>query len=169
LDWSYEPAKATRALLDQEVGAVKEELNQLKQMTTLERFKSEYKTRGIDVDKTSQDPEFLEWVEASRYRTRLFNKNVNGLDIEAASDLLDAWEEHIKETSSHRQEVSTQNELKRKSALKDAALEKGASTGSSRKKMWSSRDIINMRLNDPDKYKAHYDEIMQAYAEDRVK
>jgi len=155
LDWDYEPEKAASRLVQQEVGAIKQELDQYKAQTALEKFKQSYP----DFDSVTSSPEFMSWVAGSEYRSNLYNKNVQGVDLVAASELMQGWKDNA---------PAPVNEEKRQQDLKAGAMEKGASSGGSRKKMWSRAYIREMRIKEPMKYKQHYDEIMAAYAEDRV-
>ena len=54
------------------------------------------------------------------------------------------------------------------SALKSAAVDTGG-TGETSKRIYRRADLIRLRMTDPDRYNALQDEIMAAYAEDRVK
>lgn len=164
-DWDYEPQKATKNLVNREVGEVKQELNKLKQETALEKFKA----RHPNFDQDSRSPEFIEWVQSSKYRTNLYTKNYNGIDLDAAEELMSGWDDYKSLIEMKNQEQHEEQEDKRQKGLKAASMEKGSSTGSGKKKIWRSADIIRMRLNAPDQYEKHYDEIQKAYAEDRVK
>jgi hypothetical protein len=155
LDWDYEPEKAAAKLVEQEVGAIKQELSQYKQARAIEKFKSQYPTFESDTAST----EFMEWVNSSQYRTNLYQKNYNGIDLDAATELMQGWQEN---------KPAPVNEEKRQKDLKAAAMEKGASSGGSRKKMWSRAYIRDLRIKEPMKYKQHYDEIMAAYDDGRV-
>ncbi len=156
LDWTYEPDKAAQKLVEKEVGAVKQELDTLKQQSLIEKFKAKYP----DFETDSASYEFQEWVKASPYRVRLYEMNYNGVDLDAASELMDGWNDfksvHVTDTQNREQ------------AMKDAAMEKSSSSGTSRKKVWSRAYIRDLMKNHPETYKKHYDEIMAAYREDRL-
>ena len=164
LDWDYEPEKAATSLVQKEVGELRDELQELKQGTALERFKGKYP----NFDKDSASSEFAEWVQGSEYRTNLYNKNYNGIDLVAASELMDGWKDYKSYQTNSETQTQEQAEAKRKSDLKAGTMEKGAGAGGSRKKMWSRAYIRHLRMNEPAKYSANYDEIQAAYAEDRV-
>lgn len=159
LDWNYEPEKATKTLVNSEVGKLKSELETIKRETELEKFKAKYPSYESD----ASSPEFIEWVQKSQYRMNLFNKNVSGIDFAAASELLDGWNDYKSDTV----KVKEDTDASRKKALRDASLEKGAS-GGGRKKTWSRAYIRHLRLNEPAKYEAHANEIAAAYREGRV-
>ena len=102
----------------------------------------------------------MEWVQKSQYRVNLYNKNYKGIDLDAADELMTAWEDF--------QAMKPDTSGKKKEDLKAASLEKSASSGGSRKKMWSRGEIIHMKLHERAKYEAHRDEIRAAYREGRV-
>lgn len=154
-DWDYEPDKAAQDLVSKEVGAVKKELDEMKRQTAIEKFKSKFP--NFDSDSTS--PEFIDWVQKSEYRTNLYNRNYNGVDLDAATELMLAWQDS----------KPVADDSKRQEALKAASMEKGASSGGSRKKMWSRAYIRKLLKTDMATYKANYDEIMAAYQEGRIK
>ena len=160
-DWDYNPEEAAAQLVNKEVGAIKSELNQMKQATALEQFKSKYPNFESDASSS----EFMDWVQASPYRVNLYNKNYQGTDLIAAAELMNGWEDVKTSTPQQSQEDL---EAKRKADLKAAKMEKGSSSGTTRKNTWSRSYIRKLRLEDPQKYALHKDEIMLAYAEDRV-
>ena len=159
-DWDYEPDKAAKKLVDKEVGDLKKELQAIKQKDALKEFKSKYP----DYEKDASDPQFMEWVQGSKYRADLYMKNYNGVDIDAASELLDLWNERKSYANIQKENDSD----KRQEQLKAASLEKGASTGGSRKKMWSRTYIRHIRMYDKPKYEANKADILAAYDEGRV-
>lgn len=159
-DWEYEPEKAASKLVKKEVGQLKDELNKTKTELALKDFKAKYPT----YDKDASTPEFMEWVQKSQYRINLYNKNYQGIDLEAADELMSGWEEY----KSIKSQNSTVAEEKKKEDLKAASLEKSASSGGSRKKIWSRNEIIQMKLHDKPRYEAHRNEISAAYREGRV-
>lgn len=158
-DWDYEPEKAAKNLVDSEVGTIKTELNQLKSETALRDFKAQYP----DFEKDSTSSEFMEWVQGSPYRSNLYNKNTEGFDSLSASELMSGWEDRKALLNTEKP-----TDEKREKDLKAASMERGGSSGGSRKKMWSRSHIRDLRLNQPDVYLAKKDEIMRAYDEGRV-
>lgn len=159
-DWDYDTEGSTKKLVQKEVSAVKQELDSIKQATALEKFKADFPSFQED----SGTQEFQEWVQQSEYRTNLYNKNHNGIDLVAARELMQGWND----TKAVLESLNEKSKENRQEALKGAALEKGSSSASSRKKKWSRSYIRHLRLHEPAKYKAHYDEIMAAYSENRV-
>ena len=119
-----------------------------------------------DMNKIIQDKKFQEWVTASKVRQKLFHQADKMYDYETADELLNLWKDRqqtVKQTA--------QTEKKeRKQAVKAASTgtTKG-STAPSSKKIYRRADIIKLMKEDPDRYQSLSGEIMQAYAERRVR
>jgi len=114
------------------------------------------------------DSNFQKWIGDSAIRTELFRKADATYDYNAANELLGTWKQisMIGKT----QEVKKSEEVKRKKALRQTSSEtrsSGDSVGG--KKMYRRSDLITLQRTDPNKYADLSDEIMQAYAEGRVK
>ena len=151
-DWYADP-------VSKDVTALKGELTQIKQEQALREL--ENKHPGFR--ELPKDEAFAGWVAKSQYRTNLYGKADN-MDFAAADELFTAWEEQQESANS----ASQQERTNRNKALNNATMEKGSS-GGSRKTYFSRTELINLRLNNPNKYEAMRDEIMQAYAEGRVR
>ena len=151
-DWYADP-------VSKDVTALKGELTQIKQEQALREL--ENKHPGFR--ELPKDEAFAGWVAKSQYRTNLYGK-ADSMDFAAADELFTAWEEQQESANS----ASQQERTNRNKALNNATMEKGYSVGS-RKTYFSRTDLINLRLNNPNKYEAMRDEIMQAYAEGRVR
>ena len=151
-DWYSDPT-------EKKVNALEGELNSMKQTQALRELES----RHPGCRDLPKDESFANWVGQSQYRSNLYNKADN-LDFQAADELFTAWEEQ-QETANQEQ---GQRRTNRNKALNDAAMEKG-SAGGMRKTYYSRSELINLRINNPEKYEAQRDEIMKAYAEGRVR
>jgi hypothetical protein len=135
---------------------------QAKKQATLAQLQHQHP----DMDSVLQDPKFAEWIKGSKVRTQLFVQADQSYDYDAADELFNLWKERtqvVKQTAQVERSA-------RKNAVKSANTgnARGASEGS-RKKIYRRSDIINLMKNDPDRYTALQPEIMQAYAEGRVK
>lgn len=135
---------------------------QYKQTTAMTQLQSKHP----DMQAILQDGKFAEWIQASKIRTQLFTQADQQYDYEAADELFTLWKE--------RQNAVTQTANAEKAGRKQAV--KSASTGNARgnpdsnsKKMYRRADIIKLMKTDPERYLSISDEIMQAYAEGRVK
>ena len=113
-----------------------------------------------------KDEKFAEWIKGSKVRTKLFVQADTAYDYEAADELFSLW----KERNQVVQQTAQAEKAARKNAVKSASTgnARGASEGS-RKKVYRRADIIKLMKTDPDRYNALSDEILQAYAEGRVR
>ena len=124
------------------------------------------KANHPDYTEIIKDNSFAEWIGKSKVRQELFARADRNYDYDAANELLSTWKE--------RKQVVAQSQAIEKVQRKQAV--KSASTGSSKgsgepasKKTYRRSDIIELMQRDPDRYQALAPEIMQAYAEGRVK
>lgn len=119
-----------------------------------------------DMESVLQDPKFAEWIQGSKIRTQLFIRADQEYDYDAASELFSNWKERtqvVKQTA----EVE---KASRKNAIKSASTGNARGTGEgTRKKVYRRADIIKLMQSDPDRYMALQTEIMEAYADGRVK
>ena len=135
---------------------------QYKQATALNMLK----TKHPDMETILKDSKFAEWIQASPVRTKLFVAADQQYDHESADELFTLWKE--------RQQIVTQTAEAEKQSRKQTA--RAASTGGasgsterSPKKIYRRADIIKLMKTDPDRYASLSDEILRAYAENRVK
>ena len=119
-----------------------------------------------DMESILQDPKFAEWIKGSKVRTQLFVQADQGYDYDAANELFNLW----KEKNQVVQQTAQAEKVARQSAVKSASTgnARGSAEGS-RKKVYRRADIIKLMKSDPDRYNAISDEILQAYAEGRVR
>jgi hypothetical protein len=118
-----------------------------------------------NIAETVNDNNFVEWIKSSRVRQELLNR-MNNWDFDAADELLGNWDERkevVSKTASMQEEDKKQQ---RKKASTGST--KGSSEPSSRK-IYRRSDIVNLMINDPERYKANVDEFDRAYREGRVK
>tara|TARA_R100000315_G_C5229212_1_gene140147 strand:- start:671 stop:1417 length:747 start_codon:yes stop_codon:yes gene_type:complete len=110
---------------------------------------------------TVNSSEFHQWVSQSPIRLELHAK-ANQADYNAGKELLDNWD--LQQKVSQTTTNATQEQK-----LKDATTETGSTGQTGGRKVYKRHDLIQLRLNDPNKYESMESEIMQAYAEGRVK
>jgi len=127
---------------------------------------NELQKRHPDMKDILSDAKFVDWIKGSKIRTQLFAQADREYDYEAADELFSNWKD--------RQEKVNQTADNEKQQRKDAI--KAASTGNARgsgekssKKIYRRSDIIKLMKDDPERYLALSDEIMQAYQERRVR
>ena len=119
-----------------------------------------------DFTEVVQDGSFAEWVNKSKVRQELFSRADRYYDFDAANELLTTWKERTQVVN----QTKAVEQVQRKQAVKTAST--GATKGSGEtasKKTYRRADIIELMRRDPDRYEAMAPEIMQAYAEGRVK
>lgn len=164
VDFFVDPDKAmARAIERHPKLREAEELAQTyKRQTALSTLQSKHP----EMQSILQDEKFAEWVQASKVRTKLYIEADQKFDYEAADELFSLWKE--------RQGTVVKAAEVEKAARKQQV--KSASTGNARgnpdsnsRKIYRRADIIKLMKTDPERYMALSDEIMQAYAEGRVK
>ena len=136
--------------------------NQYRQSNAMAQLKGKHP----ELEAILQDTKFAEWIQASPTRTRLFVEADQQYNTDAADELFSNWKE--------RQNIVQQTAEVEQQARKQTA--KAASTGNPRgsgepasKKIYRRADIINLMQKDPDRYAQLAPEILQAYAEKRVR
>ena len=124
------------------------------------------KANHPDYTEIIKDSSFVDWIGKSKVRQELFSRADRNYDYDAANELLSTWKER-KQVVAQSQAVE---QVQRKQAVKSAST--GSIKGSGEpasKKTYRRSDIIELMQKDPDRYQALAPEIMQAYAEGRVK
>ena len=122
--------------------------------------------RHPDMQDILKDPQFADWIQASKIRTKLFVDADQRYDHDAADELFSLWKER-KQVAQQSLNVEQQA---RKQSVKSASTGNAKATAEpSRKKIYRRADIIKLMNNDPDRYAALSDEIFKAYSEGRVK
>lgn len=112
----------------------------------------------------AQDSEFQDWVGKSKVRQKLL-RDADNYDFDAGDELIGTWKElkGIKQAQSKQVEKQAIDNV-----LKDASVDTGGS-GESSRKVYRRADLIRLKMKDPAKYDAMYDDIMKAYADGRVR
>ncbi len=163
VDFFEDPRKAVAATVDKhpDIIAAKQATMEFKKMQVQQKLNQEHP----DYIQVAQDPEFAAWVKSSPVRLNLWAKADAEFDYDSANELLSTY----KELRNVRQkQVDKSNEKVRQTSLKAAAVDAGGS-GESSKRIYRRADLIRLKMNDPARYEALDAEIMQAYAEGRVK
>ena len=142
------------------------EAEKISQQYQQETAKAQLNKLHPDMNKIIQDKKFQEWVTASKVRQKLFHQADKMYDYETADELLNLW----KDRQQTVQQTAQTEKKERKQTVKSASTgtTKG-STAPSSKKIYRRADIIKLMKEDPDRYQALSGEIMQAYAERRVR
>jgi hypothetical protein len=164
VDFFTDPDKAIARAIEKhpKVREAEQLSAQMKKAEALANLKSAHP----DFTEVVNDGTFAEWVNKSKVRQELFSRADRFYDFDAANELISTWKE--------RKQVVDQSAAVEKVQRKQAV--KSASTGSTKgsgetasKKTYRRADIIELMRTNPDRYEQLAPEIMQAYAEGRVK
>jgi len=163
VDFFEDPQKAIRNTIDKhpDVLAARKAGIDFKRMQTQQRLAQEHPDFGQIV----QDQDFVDWVKSSNIRLGLYAKADGEFDYDSANELLSTYKQ-LRGVKAKQTEQT--GEVTRKQNMKAAQVDSGG-TGESSKRIYRRADLIRLKMNDPNRYDALSDEIMQAYAEGRVK
>ena len=137
----------------------------MKRMKTAQQLSSKHP----DFATIASDSGFQDWVKSSAIRLNLFAKADAEFDFESADELLSTYKElrQIKQQNQVQQSANVESKAQEQ-AMKAATVDVGGA-GETSRKVYRRADLIKLRMTDPDRYMQLSDEIMQAYAEGRVK
>tara|TARA_R110000765_G_scaffold96262_2_gene181037 strand:+ start:1779 stop:2579 length:801 start_codon:yes stop_codon:yes gene_type:complete len=121
-----------------------------------------------DYSEVISDAGFQEWVKKSPIRTNLYVAAHNDYNLPAAMELLENWKE--RKLISNTSDAEANKAAKRDAALRNGkSISRSSSESTVGKKIYRRADLIRLKTNDPQRYEALQDEILQAYSEGRVK
>jgi hypothetical protein len=124
------------------------------------------KSNHPDFQDIVQSTGFADWVSKSKVRQELFVRADQAYDFEAANELISTY----KERQAVVEKTKAVEQVERKQAVKAASMGSAKGSGeSASRKTYRRSDIIDLMVRNPDRYAQLADEIMQAYAEGRVK
>jgi hypothetical protein len=163
VDFFENPKEAIRQTVDNhpDVVAGRQAAYDFKKMQIQQKLAQEHP----DFGQVASDPDFANWVKSSPIRINLFAKADGEFDYDSANELLTTYKQ-LRGVKS--KQTSDAGEATRKTNLKAASVDVGGS-GESGKRVYRRADLIRLKMTDPNRYEALSDEIMQAYAEGRVK
>ena len=163
VDFFENPQEAVRKTVDNhpDVLAARQAGQEFKKMQIQQKLASEHP----DFTQIVQDPDFANWVKSSPIRIGLYAKADGEFDYDSANELLSTYKQlrNVK-----AKQTNDAGETQRKSNLKAATVDVGGS-GESGKRVYRRADLIRLKMTDPNRYDALHDEILQAYADGRVK
>jgi hypothetical protein len=169
IDWFEDPAKAVNQAVENNpaLKQVQEQLAQQAKLTALSTIEKAHP----DFMSIAQSEDFAQWVQGSKVRMQMFAQ-ANNYDVDSALELLGTYKElkNIK-TQQIKQADDTlkkADDAARSKALQAAAVQKGG-TGETSKPIYRRPDLIRLRMTDPQRYMDMEQDILQAYAEGRVK
>ena len=163
VDFFENPQAAVRKTVDNhpDVLAGRHAALEFKKMQIQQKLAQEHP----DFGQIAQDTDFVNWVKSSPIRLGLYAKADGEFDYDSANELLSTYKQLRGVKAKQTNEAG---ETQRKSNLKAATVDVGGS-GESGKRVYRRADLIRLKMTDPNRYDALSDEIMQAYAEGRVK
>ena len=163
VDFFENPQKAVQRTVDNhpDILAARQVTLEMKRSQIQQRLAQEHPDFG-DI---ARDQDFANWVKSSPVRIKIFEQADAGYDFDSANELLSTY----KQLRSVKQKQSSDDgEVTRKQNLKAVGVDIGGS-GESSKKVYRRADLIRLKMQDPTRYDALSDEIMQAYQEGRVR
>lgn len=163
IDFFEDPKKAVQRTVDShpDIVAARQATLELKRTQIQQKLAQEHPDFG-DIAK---DQDFANWVKSSPVRIELFKRADAEFDYDSANELLSTYKQ-LRGVKKQQNEAS--NEATRKQNLKAVGVDVGGS-GESSKKVYRRADLIRLKMQDPNRYDALSDEIMQAYQEGRVR
>jgi hypothetical protein len=163
IDFFENPQKAVQRTVDShpDILAARQATLEMKRAQIQQKLAQEHPDFG-DIAKNE---DFANWVKSSPVRIDLFKKADAEFDYDSANELLSTYKEL---RSVKQKQTSNAGEATRKQNLKAAGVDVGGS-GESSKRVYRRADLIRLKMQDPSRYEALSDEIMQAYQEGRVK
>lgn len=120
-----------------------------------------------DMNEILQDSKFKEWIAASEVRSEMYRNADQQYDFASANELLNLYKDRaevVKQTAAVEKQHQ-KNEVKKAST----GTARSNPEGSTSRKVYRRRDIIELMNSDPKRYEALMPEIMKAYSEGRVK
>lgn len=165
VDFLLEPEKAVQRAIDNhpKLRQAEELIAQTARQQNIARLKSEFP----DINETLSNPKFVEWVQASPVRQRLFKEADTSYDYDSAAELFSNWKD--RNTAVERTKVVEKEEQKRAVRRVSTGNTRGNPDQRQTKKIYRRADIIKLMKEDPKRYSTLQDEIMTAYQEGRVK
>ena len=164
VDFFEDPKEAVNRAIENhpEVREARQAAQQMKHSTSVQQLQAKHP----DMQQVLLDPKFQEWVQGSPMRKEMFQRADQAYDFNAADELIGTYKER---TQVAQQALQTETQA-RQQAVRQAST--GSTTGASTsgsKRTYRRADIIKLMKNDPDRYEALSNEIMQAYQEGRVR
>jgi hypothetical protein len=172
IDWFEDPQKAINQAL--ESNPVLRQLQEQQAVQAQRAALDVIEKTHPDFVSVAQSEDFQQWVAESKVRQRLYN-DANNYDADSALELLNNYKslrglkQQKEETSKAADEALKKTDSEgRSKALKAAAVQQGG-TGETGKPVYRRADLIRLRMQDPNRYESMADEILNAYAEGRVR
>lgn len=163
VDFFENPQKAVQTTIEKhpDVLAARQATMEFKRLQIQQKLAKEHP----DYTQLVGDSDFQTWVKSSPVRLALYAKADAEFDYDSANELLSTFKELRGVKGKQAEQASDASRTK---SMKAAQVDVGGS-GESSKRVYRRADLIRLKMTDPARYDALSDEIMQAYAEGRVK
>ena len=165
IDFFEDPERAVTKAIDNHpsVRQAAQSAEEYRKQTALATLRNKHP----DMEQVLTDSKFQEWVKGSAVRQQMLVHANNNYDIDVASELLGLYKDRV----GMAQQAEKVEQVARKQQLNAASTgnASGSASASSGKRIYRRTDIIKLMKTDPDRYEALSPEIMQAYAEGRVR
>jgi hypothetical protein len=172
IDWYEDPEKAVNQALEK--NPILKQLQEQQAQQALLTARAEVEKVHPDFLTVVQSEDFVNWVKQSKMRIQMVQQAEN-YDVDAALELLgnykslkDVQIQKAEATKAADNVLQKDNNDARTKALKAAAVQQGG-TGETGKPVYRRADLIRLRMQDPNRYESMADEILNAYAEGRVR
>lgn len=163
VDFFENPQRAVQETIDRhpDVLAARQASQEFKRMQIQQKLAQDHP----DYSQVVNDSEFQNWVKSSPVRLGLYAKADGEFDYDSANELLSTFKQ-LRGIKAKESEQA--GNAQRTKSMKAAQVDVGGS-GESSKRVYRRTDLIRLKMTDPSRYEALSDEIMQAYAEGRVR
>ena len=163
VDFFENPQKAVQNTIDRhpDVLAARQAGQEFKRMQIQQKLVQDHP----DYSQVVNDSEFQNWVKSSPVRLGLYAKADGDFDYDSANELLSTFKQ-LRGIKAKESEQA--GNAQRTKSMKAAQVDVGGS-GESSKRVYRRSDLIRLKMTDPSRYETLSDEIMQAYAEGRVR
>lgn len=172
IDWFEDPAKAVNQAVENNpiLKQLQEQQAQQAQAVALQMIEKAHP----DFVSVANSEDFAQWVQGSKVRMQMFAQ-ANNYDVDSALELLGTYkslrnikQQKVETTKAADESLKKVEEESRSKSLKAAAVQQGG-TGESSKPVYRRADLIRLRMQEPDRYESMAEDILQAYAEGRVR
>ena len=164
IDYFGDPASAIKQSIEDHP-ALKQQQEELSRLRA-EGAAREIEARHPDASAVLNADDFKNYIAQSPSRTVSYSAGMKSMDVGIMDELLSAY----KSINQPTPEVEALKNQDRKAQVRKAAT--GNAQGSSETsagKTISRDDIVNLKMNDPDRYRRLYPQIEKMYREGRVK
>lgn len=146
---------------DEGYSQLQQRLDAIEKQTIQEQFANKHP----DVQQVASDPAFQEWVNANPYRSNMAAQAVQNEDYASLDYLLTDYKERQGSAAAEPDNQKANEVQRAKSIVTETSSSGGTSNAG---KVYSRREIVNMKINRPREWEARQHEFTQAYLDGRV-